>query len=254
MTLFESFVLGIVEGASEFLPISSTGHLILASTLLGIEHTEFVKTFEIVIQLGAMLAVVVLFLKSFFNLELLQKILVAFIPTGVVGLLLYPFLKSVLLGNTLVVVASLFVGGVVLIAFERWHIPSSENSAVQSITYPQAFWVGLFQAVAIIPGVSRSGATIIGGMLLGLSRSAIVEFSFLLAVPTILAASALSLLKVEVSFTGAEWIALAVGFTTSFAVAIAAIRWLLSYIRTHSFTSFGVYRIVLALVCAFFLL
>lgn len=254
MDILQSILLGIIEGVTEFLPISSTGHLILASSLLGITQNDFTKTFEVVIQLGAILAVVVLYWRSFFNIELLKKLLVAFIPTGIIGLAFYHILKAYLLGNNLVVIVSLFVGGVIFIFFEYWRGEVEDRAPeTTSITYRQAIAIGFFQAIAIIPGVSRSGATIIGGLALGIARPMIVEFSFLLAVPTMLAATGLSLLKTNVAFTPHEWLVLAIGLIVSFLVAMPSIRWLLTYVRSHSFTSFGIYRILLALVFAAFL-
>ena len=256
MTILQSLILGIIEGVTEFLPISSTGHLILASSVLGITQSDFTKAFEVIIQLGAILAVVALYWRSFFDFELLKKLFVAFIPTGIIGLALYHILKTYLLGNNLVVLVSLFLGGVIFILFERWYGKKEDALAgapEQPITYRQAVAIGLFQAIAIIPGVSRSGATILGGLALGIGRPAIVEFSFLLAVPTMLAATGLSLLKTSAVFTPHEWVVLAVGFIVSFLVAIPSIRWLLAYVRNHSFTSFGIYRILLALAFGAFL-
>jgi len=251
MTLLQSIILGIVEGATEFLPISSTGHLILASSVLGVLQSDFTKTFEVVIQLGAILAVVVLYWRSFFDVELLKRLIVAFIPTGIIGLALYHILKTYLLGNMTVVIASLFIGGVIFILFERWYGKREDTAALDApITYRQALAIGLFQSIAIIPGVSRSGATIVGGMALGVARPTIVEFSFLLAVPTMLAATGLDLLKTSAVFTPHEWLMLGTGLVVSFIVAMPSIRWLLSYVRNHSFTSFGIYRILLALVFA----
>jgi undecaprenyl-diphosphatase len=239
--------LGIVEGITEFLPVSSTGHLILTSTLLGIEHTEFVKTFEIAIQFGAILSVFALYWRSFLDFEVLKKIAAAFIPTAVIGLALYSFIKTYLLGNELVVVVALAAGGVGLIVFELTHKESeSAPEDVRAISYTQAVAVGLIQTIAVIPGVSRSAATIVGGLLLGIKRVAIVEFSFLLAVPTMLAATGLDLLKTSASFTSEEWISLAVGFIVSFFVALASIVWLLKFVRSHTFIPFGIYRIIVA--------
>lgn len=255
MTTFESIILGIVEGITEFLPISSTGHLILTSTLLGIEHTEFVKTFEIAIQFGAILSVVALYWRSFLDVEVLKRLAAAFIPTAIIGLAAYKFIKTYLLGNELVVVIALALGGVALIVFELIH-KEHEGFAddLHQITYKQAFLVGLFQSIAVIPGVSRSAATILGGLFLGIRRVSIVEFSFLLAVPTMLAATVLDLLKTEVAFTQSEWSALGVGFVVSFIVALASIVWLLKFVRTHSFISFGIYRIVIAALFFFVIL
>jgi undecaprenyl-diphosphatase len=257
MTIWHSIILGIVEGITEFLPISSTGHLILAGQLLHITDSDFVKSFDIIIQLGSILAVVVVYWKKLWNWMMIKKLVVAFIPTGIIGLALYKVLKAYLLGNNTVVLWALLLGGILLIAFEIWYKKKSATEApvvndVGSISYKQAATIGLFQAIAIIPGVSRSGATIIGGMLLGLSRATIVEFSFLLAVPTMIAASGLDLVKSHASFTGSEYGVLLLGFIVSFIVAWASIKWLLSFIRRHDFIPFGIYRIVAALV--FFLL
>lgn len=248
MTIFHAIILGIVEGLTEFLPISSTGHLILTSYFLRIPDAEFVKSFEIIIQLGAILAVVVLYFRSFLNIGILKKLAVAFIPTGIIGLLLYKILKTYFLGSTSIVAWSLFIGGIVLIAFElyirRAPVPYDE---IENMSYRQAFGIGLFQAAAIIPGVSRSAATIVGGMILGMSRVAIVEFSFLLAVPTMAAATGLDLVKSASAFSAADAFMLAVGFVVSFVVAIVAISYFLRYVRSHTFIPFGIYRIVVAL-------
>jgi undecaprenyl-diphosphatase len=253
MTFFDATILGLVEGVTEFLPVSSTGHLMLASTLLRLPSTEFLKSFEISIQLGAILAVPVLYFQSFLSRTTLLKLIVGFIPTGVIGLFVYPFVKEYLLGNDAVVLWSLALGGVALIAFELWQKDREKSEgSIADITYRQSFFVGLFQAVAIIPGVSRSAASIVGGLLMDIPRTAIVEFSFLLAVPTMLAATGLDLMKSAGSFVGADFTLLAVGFIVSFIVALISIRLLLSYIRRYSFIPFGVYRILAAL--AFFLL
>ena len=255
MTILESIILGVVEGLTEFLPVSSTGHLILASDLLGIPSSEFLKSFEIAIQLGAILAVVALYWRSFLDIEILKRIIVAFIPTGLIGLALYGFAKTYLLDNTNVVLWVLLLGGVALIVFELLHKEKVDaRQDVKSINYMQSFWIGVCQAVAIIPGVSRSAATILGGLLLGVGRVAIVEFSFLLAVPVMFAATGLDLYKSAGSFSSDNLTALAVGFIVSFLVAIASIRFLLKYVRNHTFIPFGIYRIVLALLFFFVVL
>jgi undecaprenyl-diphosphatase len=240
-------VLGIVEGITEFLPISSTAHLILASRALGIADTEFLKSFEIIIQLGAILSVVVLYWTRFFHLEVIKKLVVAVIPTGVVGLTVYRVIKGYLLGNVAVVLATLLVGGVALIVFERFQERDDRDVDFQEITYRKAFLIGLFQAIAVVPGVSRSAATIVGGSLLGVSKRTIVEFSFMLAVPTMLAASALELVKGRDALAG-HFDVLAIGFVVSFVTAIAAIKSFLGYIKKRDFSAFGWYRIVLAVV------
>jgi len=240
-------VLGIVEGVTEFLPISSTAHLILASRALGIQETEFLKSFEIIIQLGAILSVVVLYWNRFLHLEVLKKLVVAVIPTGVIGLTVYKAIKGYLLGNVTVVLVTLLVGGIALIVFERFQQRDDRDVDFSEITYRKAFLIGLFQAIAVIPGVSRSAATIVGGSLLGVSKRTIVEFSFMLAVPTMLAASGLELLKNRAALDGNLTI-LGIGFVVSFITAILAIKSFLGYIKKRDFSAFGWYRIVLAIV------
>lgn len=247
-------ILGAIEGFTEFLPVSSTGHLIIASSLLHVPASDFLKTFEIAIQLGAILAVVALYLRSFFDIEILKRLIVAFIPTGIIGLLMYKIVKTYLLDNTSVVLWALALGGAALIAFEMWHAEREDARAdIRTLPYGQAALIGLFQAAAIVPGVSRSAATIVGGLILGLKRTAIVEFSFLLAVPTMAAATGLDLLKNASSFAEADFLALAIGFCTAFAVAILAIKFLLAIVRRYSFVGFGAYRILAALAFALLL-
>jgi undecaprenyl-diphosphatase len=240
-------LLGIVEGITEFLPISSTAHLILASRALGLGDSEFLKSFEIIIQLGAILSVVVLYWSRFFHLEVLKKLVVAVIPTGVIGLTVYRVIKGYLLGNVAVVLITLLVGGIALIVFERFQQRDDRDVDFAEISYRKAFLIGLFQAIAVIPGVSRSAATIVGGSLLGVSKRTIVEFSFMLAVPTMLAASGLELVKGRAGLSG-HFGVLAVGFVVSFVTAIAAIKSFLGYIKRRDFSAFGWYRIVLAVV------
>lgn len=249
MDIFHSIILGAVEGFTEFLPISSTGHLILASRLLGIEQTAFVKSFEIAIQLGAIGAVVVLYWRRLFvEIESLKRIIVAFIPTAVIGLAFYKIVKTYLIGNDVITLLALSLGGIALIAFELWHKPLPDAAGtISDISYKKAFWIGVCQSVAIIPGVSRSAATILGGLFANIKRETVVEFSFLLAVPTMAAATGLDLLKVGFSFTSAEVVTLLVGLVTSFVVALVSIRFLIGFIKTHTFIPFGIYRIVLAL-------
>ncbi len=208
------------------------------------------KSFEIIIQLGAVLAVLALYIKKIpLVIRLIPKLLVAFVPTAIVGLTLYPLIKSRLLGNTSVVLWALLLGGAVIIAFEWWQPKDTRPKVegLETISYKQAFLVGVFQSVAVIPGVSRSAATIIGGMALGIARSTIVEFSFLLALPTIAAAAGLDLLKTPLHFSGSEWGMLAVGFVVSFVTALIVLKWFIKFISRHSFVPFGIYRIAIAL-------
>ena len=254
MTIIHTIILGIVEGISEFLPISSTGHLILTSEILKIAQSDFTKSFEIIIQLGAIFSVIFLYWKKFWNLELIKRLIVAFIPTGIIGLALYKIVKTYLIGNESVVLWSLFLGGIILIIFELYHRGEEEKNEeilgdeITKITYKKSFIIGLFQSIAIIPGVSRSASTIVGGLWLGLKRTTIVEFSFLLAVPTMLAATGLDLVKNASSFSSSDFSSLAIGFVVSFVVALFAIKFFLKFIKTHDFIPFGVYRIIVAIL------
>lgn len=238
MDAIQAIVLSVVEGITEFLPISSTGHLILASNLLRVSQTDFVKSFEIAIQLGAILSVVGMYWRRLWD----AKILVAFIPSAIIGFISYPFIKSQLIGNTNVVLWSLFLGGLVLLFIDRL-APGKGTLSIQS-----ALVIGLFQSVSMIPGVSRAAATIIGGLLVGLDRKSAVEFSFLLAVPTMLAATSLDLVKSGWSFSGSEWLLLLIGFVGSLITAWISVKFLLHFIKSHNFFSFGIYRIALAIL------
>lgn len=252
MTLLQSIILGIVEGITEFLPISSTGHLILASRLLGLSQTDFQKSFEIAIQLGAIGSVIMLYWRQFLEFAVLGRLIAAFIPTGLIGFALYHVVKTYLFGSDTVVLWALGLGGVALIVFELLHKESDDAVAdVTAIPYSKAVLIGLFQSLSIVPGVSRAGATIVGGLILGLSRTTIVEFSFLLAVPTMLAATGYDLLKNASSFEAQQLGALAAGFIASFVVALLSIKFLLAFVRTHTFIPFGIYRIAVALAFAF---
>jgi undecaprenyl-diphosphatase len=251
MSLLHALILGIVEGITEFLPISSTAHMILTAELLRLEDSPFVRSFEIIIQLGAILAVVLLFWRRLWNVPLLTKAAVAFLPTGVVGLTVYRVVKDHLLGNVRVVLASLLVGGVVLILFDRrWQRDDDDVVDLDAISYGQAFAIGLCQCLAMIPGVSRSAATIVGGTLLGVPKRTVVEFSFILAIPTMSAATGYDLLK-SWRDLGGNGAALALGFVVSFGTAVLAVKGFLAFLQRRGFAAFGWYRIVLAV--AFFL-
>lgn len=255
MTTLQALLLGITEGITEFLPISSTGHLILVQDLLGVPVSEVTKSFDIVIQLGAILAAVVLYAKKLMqNARLCRTVLIAFIPTAIIGALFHSLVKEYLLGNVSVVLVSLFLGGIILIAFEYFHDekPATQGQ-LESITPMQALLIGIAQSIALIPGVSRSAATILGGMMLGLKRGAIVEFSFLLAIPTMFGATALDLFKSAELFSAHDVGSLLIGFTTAFVTALVAIKWLLRFIQSHSFIGFGMYRIAVTLMLWFFL-
>ena len=247
MDFITAFILGIVQGISEFLPISSTGHMILASHLMGLKHTEFLKSFEIAIQVGTILSVVVLYWRSLLvDFEVIKRLVVAFIPTGVLGLTLYKLIKGYLLGSETVVLCSLLIGGIFIVAFEYWYREKEDaTSEIREISYKNAVIIGLFQSIAMLPGVSRSASTILGGLWLGLKRKTIVEFTFLLAVPTMLAATGYDLIKSGSQFSFDQIQYLLVGFVTAFVVALLTIKFLLQFIKTHTFIPFGIYRIVL---------
>lgn len=256
MDIFQSIIIGIIEGITEFLPISSTAHMVLAAKVMNIAQTDFVKSFEIIIQFGAILSVVVLYWRRFLvDMESLKRILAAFVPTAIIGFLLYKLIKSFLIENLVIIVWALVLGGLFLIVFEMFHKEKeSAHEDISTIPYSKCVAIGLFQSIAIIPGVSRSAATIIGGLLLNLKRTTIVEFSFLLAVPTMLAASVLDMLKSAPSFTADQFGVLTTGFIVSFIVALLSIKFLLNFIKKHTFIPFGVYRIAAALVFAAFML
>ena len=271
-SLIKAAILGVVEGVTEFLPISSTGHLIIVNQWISF-NADFTKLFDIVIQLGAILSVVVFFWNRLWpfgkdkekNKEIWSiwfKTIVGVLPAIVIGALLANKIEEKLF-NPLTVAVMLILGGAVLIWLESRKtgtVPLSNSkrglspfSSVKIMTYRTAVYIGLFQCVAMIPGTSRSAATIIGAMLLGASRVVAAEFSFFLAIPTMVAASAYSLLKYKSHITGAETAILAVGFVVSFIIALAVIRFFMNYIQKHSFKNFGIYRIALgALVLLFF--
>lgn len=248
MDLIHAVLFGVVEGITEFLPISSTGHLILLGKALELPETGFLKSFEVTIQLGAILAVLTLYSKRLFkDRRILKRVLVAFIPTGVIGFALYRTIKTFLIGNTEVVLWTLVLGGIALILFELNLRRRGENAAPAAfITYRQALLIGLGQSLSVIPGVSRAAATIVSGLALGLSRETIVEFSFLLAIPTMAAATGYDLLKSASMFSADQFGTLAVGFAAAFVTAILTIRFLLRFVKTHTFIPFGVYRILIA--------
>ena len=248
MDLVDALILGIIEGLTEFLPISSTGHLILAGKLLGLKQTEFVKTFDIAIQLGAILSVIVFERKRLIkSTEIWKRIIIAFVPTGIVGFILYKIIKGVFLESYTIVVISLIAGGFILILADRY-IRKEYTYSIENIPLLRVFFIGLFQSIAVIPGVSRSGATIIGGLLMGLGRKESAEFSFMLAVPTMFAATSYDILRTGADLSKDEWHLLFIGFFTAFVVALLTMKIFLSYLNKHGFLLFGVYRILLGVI------
>jgi undecaprenyl-diphosphatase len=250
MNFIEAIVLAVIEGLTEFLPISSTGHMIIGSSLMGMKADDFSKLFMIVIQLGAILSVVVLYLKRFFkSVDFYVKLVVAFIPAAIFGLLLSDYIDS-LLENVTGVAISLLVGGIILLFVDKWfNRPSIHDE--ENINYLTALKIGLFQCIAMIPGVSRSGASIVGGMSQKLSRKVAAEFSFFLAVPTMFAATAKKLydfFKDGHTISPDQVKILVVGNMIAFIVALIAIKSFIGFLNKHGFKLFGYYRIALGLI------
>jgi undecaprenyl-diphosphatase len=249
MTLIQTIILGIVEGLTEFLPVSSTGHMIIAQKLLSIESTDFVKAFTVNIQFGAILSVVVLYWKRFFQtFDFYWKLIIAVLPALVLGFLLSEKI-DLLLENVTVVATMLVLGGVLMLFVDKWFDKTNED---QSIGWKRALKIGFYQCIAMIPGVSRSMATIVGGMTTKLTRKNAAEFSFFLAVPTMAAASGYKLLKLFLdpagkSLLSENLITLLIGNLVAFVVAMAAIKFFITFLTKYGFKAFGYYRIVVGL-------
>lgn len=258
--ILKAILLGIVQGITEWLPISSTGHMILVDEFISLNFSDvFVNTFLVVIQFGSILAVVTLYFNKLNpfstkktltqkkdTISLWIKVIIAIIPSGIVGVLFEDKIDE-LFFNPITVAIALIIYGVIMIFIEGGR-KSSKVKDFKSITYQLAFAIGIFQCLALIPGTSRSGSTIIGAILLGTSRYIATEFSFFMAVPTMLGASALKLLKAGFNFSSFEWLVLGVGSLIAYIVSIFAIKFLLDYIRKNDFKSFGYYRIVLGIL------
>ena len=264
ISTFETIIIAIIEGLTEFLPVSSTGHMIITQNILGVESTEFVKAFTFIIQFGAILSVVVLYWKRFFQLnhtpapegatplkkflhkyDFYWKLLVAFIPAAVLGLLFNDMIDA-MLESVVVVAVTLILGGVFMLFCDRIFNKGSEET---ELTEKRAFWIGLFQCISMIPGVSRSMATIVGGMAQKLTRKKAAEFSFFLAVPTMFAATLFKMLKLFMDPAGMEIITnnlgtLILGNVVAFIVAMLAIKFFISFVTKYGFKAFGWYRIV----------
>lgn len=256
--------LGIVEGITEWLPISSTGHMLLVDEFITLNMSEeFKEMFFVVIQLGAIIAVVVMFWNKMWPFQLKDKsqpkvkmntinmwlkVVVACIPSAVLGLLFDDFLEEYF-GNAVTIAIMLIVYGVAFILVENWNKKRTPKvETLDDISYKTAFIIGLFQVLSMIPGTSRSGATIVGALLIGVSRTAAAEFTFFLAVPTMVGASLLKLVKFGFAFTSAELITLSIGMVVAFAVSLLCIKFLMSFIKKHDFKPFGWYRIVLGII------
>ncbi|MEN4046653.1 undecaprenyl-diphosphate phosphatase [Sulfurimonas sp. NWX367] len=250
MTLFDSVILGIIEGFTEFLPISSTGHLIVASQFLGIDQTNVTKAYEVIIQFAAILAVVLNYREKFTlkHIDLWTKVFLAFLPIGAVGFVFSHQIKELF---SITIVAIMFIiGGFIFLLVEKFYIPKEKEliTNVEDVTLKQSLWIGIAQIFALIPGTSRAGATIIGALLVGLDRKASAEFSFLLAFPVMSAVSGYDLLKHYHEFSSANIEALALGFVVAFVVAYLTIKLFLKFLEKFTFVAFGVYRILFGVI------
>ena len=259
--IIKSVILGVVQGITEYLPISSTGHMILVNEFLHLNFdSDFVNTFFVVIQLGSIMAVVVLYFKKLWPFDfkhttrserkkvwiLWSKVLVGCIPAGVVGILFDDFIDAYLY-KPMVIALALIIYGIIFVIVESCHITQSMNT-LEDIDYITAANIGLFQMLALIPGTSRSGSTVIGGRILGVSKEAVSEFSFFMAVPVMAGATMLKLLKCGFGFNMIQWVVLLIGTLVAFVVSVISIRFLMNYIKKHDFKAFGVYRIVLGIL------
>ncbi|NEU09837.1 undecaprenyl-diphosphate phosphatase [Flavihumibacter sp. R14] len=256
MNFLHAIILAIIEGLTEFLPVSSTGHMIIGSSMMGIQSLEFVKLFTVAIQFGAILSVVVLYFKRFFrSIDFYFKLLVAFIPAIIFGLLFKDLIDG-FLENPLVVAISLVAGGIVLLFVDKW-FGNADTDDSDEIGYLTALKIGFFQCISMIPGVSRSAATIIGGMSQKMTRKAAAEFSFFLAVPTMFGATVKKIYdfyKDGYTITNEEMQLLAVGNIVAFIVAMIAIKYFITYLQKHGFRMFGWYRIVVGVIILVLLL
>lgn len=246
MSFFEAIILAIIEGLTEFLPVSSTGHMIIASSFMGIASDEFTKMFTVAIQFGAILSVVVVYFKKFFNgFNFYLKLGVSFIPTGIIGLLCKDYI-DMLLENVTVVAVSLLLGGIVLLFIDKM-FAKNETEGTEEVSYKTGMLIGVFQCIAMVPGVSRSAASIIGGLTQKLTRKAAAEFSFFLAVPTMFAATVKSIWDSKELFVNSshnEWLLLGIGNLVAFVVAYLAIKSFIGILTKYGFKIFGYYRIV----------
>lgn len=263
MEFFEAALLGVIEGLTEFLPVSSTGHLILAVDFLGFQGPPG-RVFEVVIQFGAILAVVWLYFTKLWSvakgafagrredIAFIRNILLAFLPAAMIGVFARDFIKEVLF-NPIVVSIALIVGGFVILLIEKYKT-SPTIPLTEAMGWQRAFAVGFFQCLAMIPGVSRSGATIMGALLIGMERRAAAEFSFFLAIPTMLGAASYDLYKSRDLLSGDDAVLIATGFITAFLAALLVVRWAVGFISRHGFAPFAYYRIVLgtAMLLLFF--
>lgn len=251
MTLLHATLLGIIEGLTEFLPISSTAHMIMGSRLMGLQQTEFLKFFEVFIQIGAIFAVVFLYFKQFFNIKLIKQLAFSFVPTAIVGFLLYKVIKTIFFESNILIAVSLIVIGIVFILVEKMKL--KEHKSIASMSLQTAALIGLAQSLAVVPGVSRAGIVILSMMLLGFKRDEAAQYSFMLALPTLAAAALLDVIKMrstKLSFNEVEMVI--VGTTIAFIVAYFSMKWFITFLQKKKLTPFGFYRIGIGIMSLFF--
>jgi undecaprenyl-diphosphatase len=254
MDIFQAIIIGIIEGFTEFLPISSTGHMIVASEFLGINQDAVTKAYEVIIQFAAILAVMLIYKEkiTFKKIDLWVKLFIAFLPLAIVGFIFKDHIKA--LFNVETVAWMFIIGGVIFLIVEYFYNEKAHTvKEVEEVSYVQALWVGFSQIFSLIPGTSRAGATIIGGMLAGLDRKTSSDFSFLLAIPVMAAVSAYDLLKHYKEFADADLTAFGIGFLTAFVVAYITVKLFLSFIQKFTFVAFGVYRIIFGILLLIFI-
>ena len=254
MDIFQAIIIGIIEGFTEFLPISSTGHMIVASEFLGVSQNSLTKAYEVIIQFAAIFAVMLIYKEkiTFKKIDLWQKLFVAFLPLAIVGFIFKDQIKALF---TVEIVAWMFIiGGLVFLVVEYFYEEKEFHvNDVEKVSYKQALWVGIAQIFSLIPGTSRAGATIIGGLLVGLDRKTSAEFSFLLAIPVMAAVTGYDLLKHYQDFADANWAAFIIGFVTAFIVAYLTIKLFLAFIQRFTFVAFGIYRIIFGILLLMFI-
>ena len=249
MDIFQAIIIGIIEGFTEFLPISSTGHMIIASNFFGLQESELIKAYQVIIQFAAILAVMLIYRDkiSLSKIELWEKLLVAFLPLAIIGFIFKDSIKA--LFSVEIVAIMFIIGGFIFLIVEKFYKEDqSHTTNVEEVSYSQALWIGIAQIFSLIPGTSRAGATIIGGMLTGMDRKSSAEFSFLLAIPVMGAVSAYDLLKHYKEFADANWMAFIIGFIVAFVVAYITIKLFLAFLQRFTFVAFGIYRIILGII------
>jgi len=249
LDIFQAIIIGIIEGFTEFLPISSTGHMIVASKFLGVSQDNLTKAYEVIIQFAAIMAVMLIYKDkmSFKKVVLWQKLILAFLPLAIVGFIFKDQIKT--LFNVQTVAWMFIIGGLVFLVVEHFYKEKDSHvSDVEEVSFIQALWIGIAQIFSLVPGTSRAGATIIGGLLTGLDRKTSMEFSFLLAIPVMAAVTGYDLLKHYQEFSDASWGAFVIGFITAFVVAYLTIKLFLVFIQRFTFVAFGIYRIIFGVI------